>query len=359
MRRLLPLVILAFAAAGPATSQRAPGGDELARLRADYRDETVRARRLRADARTAAAEIAALERRLDTLRGEVESGDAALTAQRSRLQGLTAREAALTAETARERGRAGRLLSALQMMSRRPPPPLLVPARRATDTVRAAILLEATAPEIRRRVGALQARQEELARVRRDALLASEALISGESEQDDRRAEIESGLARKRVLEASLRAEAEAAERAARALDARIRALGGTAPAVAESPRASSRLPGGRERLTSPAPGRPAERFGGRSAGLRWAAPETTARAPASGRVLHAGPLRGWGEVVILDIGPGWRVVVAGLDALEVAEGQTVADGQPLGRTEADGEIYMELRREEQPVDPAPWLPLN
>lgn len=359
MRRLLPLLIFALAAAGPAASQRAPGSDDLARLQAEYRDETVRARRLRADARAAAAEIAGLEQRLAALRGEVEDGDVRLAGQRDRLRALNAREAALTAELTRERGRAGRLLTALQMMGRRPPPPLLIPAARATETVRAAILLEATAPVVQARVARLTERQGELARVRREALLASEALIAGESEQGDRRAELESALARKKVLEASLRAEAESAERAARALDARIRTLGGTVPTVSEPARASSRQPGGRDSLTPPASGRPIQRFGGRSAGLRWAAPAATARAPAAGRVLHAGPLSGWGEVVILDIGPGWRAVVAGMDSLDVTVGQTVADGQALGRTDADGEIYLELRRDEQPVDPAPWLPVN
>lgn len=356
MRRLIPLVILSLAAAGPAASQRASGGDELTRLQADFRDETVRARRLRAEARAAAVEVAELEQRLAALGREIETEDVALSGQRARLDALNRREAALTAELARERARAGRLLTALQMMNRRPPPPLLVPASRATDTVRAAILLEATAPVVRARVAGLDARQDELARTRRETLLASEALLSGESRQGDRRAELEAGLARKRSLETVLRAEAEAAERAARALEARIRTLGGAVPVVAEVERAGTRLPGGRDRLNPPVPGAPSERFGGRSSGWRWPADRLTVATPARARVAHAGPLTGWGQVVILDLGPGWRAVVAGLDALEVEAGETVTDGQALGRTGPDGEVYLELRRDDRPIDPAPWL---
>jgi len=39
-----------------------------------------------------------------------------------------------------------------------------------------------------------------------------------------------------------------------------------------------------------------------------------------------------------------------------VDTGQRVADGQALGRTGEDGEAYFELRRDERPIDPAPWL---
>ena len=79
-------------------------------------------------------------------------------------------------------------------------------------------------------------------------------------------------------------------------------------------------------------------------------------RAPADAKVAYAGPLTGWGEVVILDLGPGWRAVVAGLDDLTVAVGARVEEGQALGRSGPDGEVYFELRRDERPIDPAPWL---
>jgi septal ring factor EnvC (AmiA/AmiB activator) len=72
--------------------------------------------------------------------------------------------------------------------------------------------------------------------------------------------------------------------------------------------------------------------------------------------VAYAGPLSGWGHVVILDLGPGWRVVVSGLDEVSVDVGARVADGAVLGRTGEDGEVAFELRRDERPVDPAPWL---
>ena len=327
---LLTSSSLLLALAGPAASQRAAQPNpELTRLQAEYRDETARARRLRAEAAAAAEEIVDLDRQLRELRRAEAEDDVQMEAQRARLKELGDREAALLAALSRERAAQGRLLSALQMMSREPPPPLLIPADKAVDTVRASILIRAITPELQD---------------------PAETLVE--------RAEIEGLTARKTALRSVLRAEAARAERATKALEARIRELGGQTPRIAEAPEEApaARLPAGRSRLTPPIAGTPSQRFGGRSAGWSWRSSHEAVGAPAAGRVAYAGPLKEWGEVVILDLGPGWRAVIAGLDRLEVETGQRVADGQTLGRTGEDGEAYFELRRQERPIDPAPWL---
>ena len=347
---VLTLTALPVAAAAPRTG-------EVARLQAEFRDERARARSLRQEAGRAAAEIVTLERDLARLRAAVGEDDAVIAAQRVRLRELSAREAALVARLSQARGRQGRLLSALQMMSRRPPPPLLVPADKAVDTVRAAILMRAMAPALQARAQGLADRQAEVVRVRRLSALNSERLFTTESDRGDRRAGIEALAARKAALQAVLTAEAEAAERATRALEARLRTLGAAVPAAdAEAEPVAARRPAGRSRLTPPVAGLPSRRFGPGSTGWRWRVNATDVRAPAGGRVAFAGPLSGWGQVVILDLGPGWRAVVSGLDEVSVETGARVADGQTLGRTGASGEVAFELRRDERPIDPAPWL---
>jgi septal ring factor EnvC (AmiA/AmiB activator) len=364
MRKFLALTCLIALAAGPAASLRAQeAAPDMAGLQAEYRDEVVRARRLRADAVDAQTELAVLERQLSTLRQAQNADDAQLTAQRARLAQLGQQEAVLVAALSKDRGLQGRLLSALQMMSRKPPPPLLIPADKAVDTVRAAILMRAMAPEMERRAKVLSDRQAEISRIRRLAVLSSERLLTTESAQGDRRGEIEGLTTRKAALLAVLRADAERSERAARVLEQRIRDLGGVirnTPDIDADP-VATRLPGGRSHLSSPLPGAPDVGFGQgsggmRSNGLRWRGGGRTVAAPAAAVVDYAGPLSGWGQVIILDLGPGWRVVLAGLDSVTVQPGSRVADGQSLGRAAEDGEVYFELRRQERPVDPGQWL---
>jgi septal ring factor EnvC (AmiA/AmiB activator) len=348
---MVGLIALPVAAAAP--QERG----EVARLQAEFRDEQARARRLRAEADDAAAEIGTLERELGRLTAAVSADDQLIAAQRARLRELGQRESELVARLALARGRQARLLSALQMMSRKPPPPLLVPADEAVDAVRASILLRAIAPELQSRAKALADQQAELTRIRRLAALNSEQLFTTESARGDRRGEIESLSARKAALQAVLRAEAVQAERAGRALEARLNALGAAVPAPeTDAPTTVARLPAGRSRLTAPVEGAPSTRFGRGSNGWRWSANQLEARAPAAGRVVFAGPLSGWGQVVIVDLGPGWRAVIAGLDEVSVETGTRVSDGQAVGRTAPDGEVWFELRRDERAVDPAPWL---
>jgi septal ring factor EnvC (AmiA/AmiB activator) len=354
---LLTLCLSLIALPVAAIARQTPPAGEVQRLQAEFRDERARALRLRREATEATREIAGLERQLAELRAAVGQDDAVIAGQRARLRELSLREAALVAQLSRARARQGRLLSALQMMSRRPPPPLLVPADKAVDTVRAAILMRTMAPALQARAQGLADRQAEVVRVRRLSALNSEQLFTTESARGDRRAEVEALTARKAALEAVLRAEAEGAERATRVLEARLRSLGADVPpAGTETEPTAARLPAGRSRLSAPVEGTPSRRFGQGSSGWSWRADDAEVRAPAAGRVAFAGPLSGWGQVVILDLGPGWRAVISGLDEVSVEVGARVADGQALGRTGAEGEAAFELRRDERPIDPAPWL---
>ncbi|MBA3999504.1 peptidoglycan DD-metalloendopeptidase family protein [Brevundimonas sp.] len=360
--RPLFLILAVLTVAPPAAGQRADApADELARLRVEHREEQLRARRLRADAEDAAEEVARLDQDLRRLALEDQGDTTAINAQRARLAELGEREAALLARLSGERARQGRLLSSLQMMSREPPPPLLIPADRAVDTVRAAILMQAMAPALRDRADALLEQQVEIQNTRRRAALASEALFTVESAQMNRRAEIETLRGRRRELAVILRADAERAERAARTLEARIETLGGASaplePGAARS--ATAAAPGGRNQLTAPVAGPPSARYSRAARGWTWRADGgAEVRAPMNAVVEHAGPLDGWGEVVILDLSPGWRAVIAGLGPLAVGTGDRVEDGEVLGRLpdSAEAEVYFELRRDNRPVDPSPWL---
>lgn len=85
---------------------------------------------------------------------------------------------------------------------------------------------------------------------------------------------------------------------------------------------------------------------------------------PCTGRVAFAGPFRSFGVLVILDCGAKYHFVLAGLERLDVEAGAAVRPGDPLG-TMPDWDptvpgrrpvLYLELRRDGDPVDPAPYL---
>jgi septal ring factor EnvC (AmiA/AmiB activator) len=80
--------------------------------------------------------------------------------------------------------------------------------------------------------------------------------------------------------------------------------------------------------------------------------------APYAGEILFAGPFKGYGQILIIDHGGGYHSLLAGIDRIESGVGQWVATGEPVGRMRPEGvpDLYLEFRRQGQPVDPVPWL---
>ncbi len=103
------------------------------------------------------------------------------------------------------------------------------------------------------------------------------------------------------------------------------------------------------------------------SRGLAYrTAPGAPVVSPLDGRVAFAGPLRGWGGVLILSGPGGYHVVLAGMEAVVDAAGRPVAAGDPVGRMASGSEggaqsgdrpeLYLEVRRNGAPIDPARFL---
>ena len=86
--------------------------------------------------------------------------------------------------------------------------------------------------------------------------------------------------------------------------------------------------------------------------------------APCTGRVAYSGPFRSFGVLLILDCGGGYHFVLSGFERLAVQVGMAVWNGEPVGVMPAwdprgggtRPSLYMELRRDGQPVNPAPFL---
>jgi septal ring factor EnvC (AmiA/AmiB activator) len=79
---------------------------------------------------------------------------------------------------------------------------------------------------------------------------------------------------------------------------------------------------------------------------------------------MFAAPFPSYGLMVIADCGHGDSVILAGMNHLDVAQGELLVHGQPIGTMEGfdpakpahQPRLYVELRQNGQPVDPAPWL---
>lgn len=294
-------------------------------------------------------EIAALREDLRRIASSQARGGRDVEAARARLALLNARETALTAQLGRERQRLGGLFAALTLFRRDPPPALLVRPQDARDAVRAAILMRAMTPELERRARAFAGEAREISTLRREAAGASVAVLTAESEAAGRRGDLDRLLAQQREIEQRYPQSAQAAGRE----------VGSPGGLVDSFPRkAVGEGPGV---LRRPVPGPVIRGYSSPNSPGLWLRAESGAQvvSPVQGRVEFSGPVTGWGVILIIRTNEGFHLVLGGLDQATVAAGGKVASGEAVGRMASDAgtpELYLELRRDGAPVDPARWL---
>jgi septal ring factor EnvC (AmiA/AmiB activator) len=251
---------------------------------------------------------------------------------RRRLAQLSVEEANLGLRVAANRAELARLLGALELYGRYPPPALLVSPNDAKGAVRAAILIRAMTPILEARARALAQEVAQLSATRREVAAASGELFAAESALADRGGRLE-GVANDTDLLRPLSPGAAPA---------------GPPPANLLAPAAGPVAVGFHGRLSD----------GTQSKGLAIrAAPGATVVSPASAIVDYAGPLEGWGAVLILRGAGGYHMVLSGMDRVSVSAGQAVAAGEAVGAMASSGrappELYFEVRQGGSPVDPA------
>ena len=320
----------------------------------------------------------------------------------TRLKPLDAQEATIRSSLEGRRSVIGEVLAALQRIGRRPPPALIASPEDALQAVRTAMVLGAVLPEMRDQVADLAKDLSGLLAVRkkideeRDTLKKQLASLGDErtrmsaliDERQKQEAERETALAAERTRAADLAKQAgtlkdliakleqgldpatRAAREAARGEPRPLSALqdpGRMAPAVAFASL--------RGRVPVPVNGVKLKVFGdsdgtggtekGVSIASRAGAQVT---APADGWVVYAGPFRSYGQLLILNVGGGYHVLLAGMDRISVDLGQFVLTGEPvavmgngsqvaaiLATGSSQPVLYVELRKDGTPVDPGPW----
>jgi murein hydrolase activator len=289
---------------------------------------------------------------------------------------------------------------------------VLVRPEDVLEAVRASILMGAVLPELRDEAQVLALDLQELVRLRaqidqdRTALTAELAALIGERQriegligarrdretaalrnlesEQQRAAQLgrESGSLRELMdqLEREITAAAAQAEQARRQAEAQTRetrermaALAFRDPARLQPQALFQDLRG---RLPAPVAGSQSRGFGapdgagGTARGASFTGrPGALVSAPADGWVVFSGPFRSFGHMVILQMGGGYHVLLAGMRRTDVARGQFVLAGEPVGALgdaaegsavalgDGNGEpiLYVEFRRDGQSIDPGPW----
>jgi murein hydrolase activator len=402
----------------PAVVPAANGADvlkqhdqELNAARARQRDSVENQLKLRSEIEALSADRRKFNQQLIDTAARVRDVEANIDTTQARLVPLDQREQLIAKSLDERRGVIVEILAALQRIGRQPPPALIVRPEDALQAVRTAITLGAVIPGMRAEADALAGDLSDLLRVRkeivdqrdglarnldllaRDQLRMSMLIDQRQNKQSaaeqalDAERQQAADLARQvdtiKDLIASLEQGLDPATRAGRASaraitdDAtrpQLSALGDPgrlAPAVAFGDmRGHLRLPvnGARIREFGGSDG-----SGGTQKGLSIAARSgAQITAPCDGWVVYAGAFRSYGQLLILNAGGGYHVLLAGMDRISVDLGQFVLTGEPVAvmgdNSQASATVitapkqpvlYVEFRKDGTPIDPSPWWATN
>lgn len=295
------------------------------------------------------------------------------------------------------------LLAVLQRMGREPPPALVVRPDNATAAARSAMLLSSVVPAVQKQASQLAKNLGELRllRQRTAAERLKVAAASGSLEKD--RAALTHLLDQRRLLTEQASQNLQSTKDHILELGEQARDLRALITSLREDgARPGIRKPGNvvtnqiasagsartvpldalRGRLKLPANGRLAAGFGsndgagGQLAGIYLdTLPGSGVTSPCDGKIMFAGPFRGYGQMLIISANGGYHVLLAGLTNIDGVVGQVVLAGEPLGRMGRDRtseqpgaqrgiatdapqgkRLYVEFRRNDVPVDPVPWF---
>ena len=354
----------------------------------------------------------------------------AITATEAKLHKLLQSQSGLRASLYKKKDLLAEVLGALQRMGRDPPPAIVVRPEDALGSVRSAILLGAVVPHIRSETALLlsdltalseisAAVETEKASLTQDlnllaedetrlSLLVEEKLkLATQSRQNlvtERKKAIELGQKAQslKYLIQSLESEiasASAAAKAAKLADERRRQQEVERLATAQEKQKNkpgfdedntlitNRYDPNRQEpaigfsqaqgtLLRPVSGEVLYGFGHAIPGARKSTsmalasrPNARVRSPTDGWVVYAGPFRSYGQVLILNAGEGYHMVLSGLAEVNVETGRFVLAGEPIGRMgvvrfaavmpldlgSKKPVLTVELRKDGKSIDPAPW----
>jgi len=399
---------------------------QLERSQSELEAARKREQELSGDLEKLAKERANLNANLIETAKLIQQSETRLSLVEERLGILSKQEDGVRGSIAERYGSIAKMLGAMQRMGRQPPPAMVTRRDDALKMVRSAMLMASVFPELKSQADVLTAELDKLVKLGDQIKTQRDNLKNENDKLIVARSRISGLITEKKVLEASNRtklgdvrvAAAQYAKTATylgelvQRMDKEIAAAGlaqyeaelaakrEREKAAAEAARREGRSvvelkpaetskvafvnPGRLKpaiefgntlgKLARPVSGREIREFGGENAagdkakGLSIASRSAAqVTAPTDGWVAFADEFRTYGQLLIINAGGGYHILLAGMERIDVSVGQFILAGEPVAVMGSPGKdargsngeqgpvLYVEFRKDGRPIDPGPW----
>jgi len=362
MKRRIFRFSAAFFVCYAAPCARASEEDKLQKVEEQLAEKKHQEEMLNATAQETSKGLEDLRQRMISSTQKLQEKEAEQENLEDKLDDLTREIAEKSKNAKEERRQLSLMVSVLVDVASRPPESLFLQVRVKTDHIHRSLLLQAILPRLKEQAESaardLITLYDLQTRLADHKKLVAAARSNLEKQQED----LDQMIAtRQGFLQRTEEQKAEIARHLA-ALTEEASDLKQLMEKVAPPHvrKASSR---GAVALKWPVSGAVRKNFGDKDAdgvtseGLTLAAPSgAPVVAPYAGRVVFAGPFRGYGQIMILQHDNGYHTFLSGFGRIDAEMGQDVVAGEPLGvlpvKAGVRPELYFEWRRGDQPVDP-------
>jgi septal ring factor EnvC (AmiA/AmiB activator) len=402
--------------AGSTPQTAAPSADairqreqELEATLAQQRSAAELQQKLKTEIATIGEDRSKLNAQLIDIAAQVRTIEARIDDAEARLRPLDSRERQIKGSLDSRRAEVVEVLAALQRAGRRAPPALLVRPEDALQSLRTAMLLGSVVPELRARAVKLTEDLSELVTLRKVIATERDHLATDRDRLREDQTRLAALVDERQRKQSSIEKDMEAEGARAVALSRQVDSLQGLIAKMEQDVRSAAKAAAAASQqgapatvdgkpnlggfkdparrspaiaftsakglLALPANGVKIREFGssdgsggvekGISLATRAGAQVTT---PCDGWVVYAGPFRSYGQLLILNAGGGYHVLIAGMERISVNIGQFVLTGEPvatMGTTSRVASIlatnasqpvlYIEFRKDGTPIDPGPW----
>jgi septal ring factor EnvC (AmiA/AmiB activator) len=386
---------------------------ELEAARAQQKSAAELQQKLAADIASIGQDRSKLNQQLIDIAAQVRSVETRIGDAEARLRSLDGREQQIRGSLDSRRSEIVEVLAALQRAGRRTPPALLVRPEDALQSLRTAMLLGSVVPELHARTQKLADDLGELVTLRKNIATERDQLAVDRDNLKNDQTRLAALVDERQRQQSSIEKDMEAESARAITLSRQVDSLQGliakmeqdlksaakaAATATLQGTPAAANSSPNPGALRDPARMSPAIAFasakglfalpvngvkirefggsdgaGGVEKGISLATrPGAQVTTPCDGWVVYAGPFRSYGQLLILNAGGGYHVLIAGMERISVNIGQFVLTGEPVATMGTKSQVasilaanasqpvlYVEFRKDGTPIDPGPWWAAN
>jgi septal ring factor EnvC (AmiA/AmiB activator) len=309
----------------------------------------------------------------------IRAYETGLAALREALRQASLRETALTLQFNAQRDQIAQLIGVLSQLEAEPGPLQLLHPTGPLGTARSGMILADVTPSLQAEAARLRAELQELRDLRDLQVAAGQTLARGLTVAQTARTALSQAISDRTELPRRFTEDPDVLRGLLESADTLGAFAAGLAPDQADAEDFAS----AKGRLVLPVLGsvllRPDEvdAAGVQRPGLTLATrPRALVTAPWPATIRYRGPLLDYGNVMILEPGGGYLLILAGLGTVYGDVGEVVAQGAPLGlmggaepeladilaASEEGGgareteTLYLELRQGAEPVNPEDWF---